>query len=221
MFSFDDNIRLKRRLPPEILRRASGGIAYISHPLRLRILEFLDVKGPSSVSSIATATHAPQVIVSQALRKMRDAGMVRTHRRGIFVYYEIDMEYPASIFVCLRKLFGHMTDQLKFMRDDYREILPTDYTTMAANRIKLFANYDKMKILEYLMYAGESCVGDIVNAVATPQVKVSQILKKLGDDGFVASRRDGRHVYYSVLPGVHKTAISCIHKRYDRVGDAF
>jgi len=221
MNSNDDDIKLKRRLPPEILRRASNGIAYISHPLRLRILEFLDVNGPSSVSAIAAAVAAPQVIVSQALRKMRDAGMVRTERRGIFIYYEIDAEYPASIFVCLRKLFGHMTDQLRFLRDGYREILPTDYTTMAANRIKLFANYDKMKILEYLMYAGESCVTDIVGAVDAPQAKVSQILKKLADDGFVAPRRDGRHVFYNVVPGVHKTAIACIHKRFDRMGDAF
>ena len=212
---------IKRPLPADIMARASRGIAYISHPLRLRILEYLDVYGMSSVSAFARATNTEQVIISQHLRKMREANLLRTHRRGIFVYYQINEEYPASIFVCLRKLFGHMTDQLKFLKEDYRQILPTDYTTMAANRIKLFAHADKMRILEYIMYRDTSCVTDIASGTALPQIKVSQYLKKLSEDGFVSSRRAGRFVYYSITPGIHQTAIGCIHKRFDAVGDKF
>lgn len=212
---------IKNQLPAHIMARASRGIAYISHPLRLRILEWLDVNGASSVSSIARGTGTEQMIVSQALRKMRDANLVRATRHGIFVYYEINEEYPASIFVCLRKLFGHMTDQLKFLHDDYREILPTDYTTMAANRIKLFAHIDKMRILEYLLWRGESCVCNIATGTGLSQIKVSQYLKKLSDDGFVLSRRSGRFIYYCITSGVHQTAIGCIHKRYNTVGDKF
>ncbi|MDE6570632.1 MAG: metalloregulator ArsR/SmtB family transcription factor [Alphaproteobacteria bacterium] len=215
------DVVIDKQLPAHIMARAARGISYISHPTRLRILEFLDVHGMSSVSAIARGVNVDQMIVSQHLKKMRDAHLVHTTRRGIFVYYEIGAEYPASIFICLRKLFGYMTDQLKFLRDDYREILPTDYTTMAANRIKLFAHVDKMRILEYLTYAGESCVCDIARATKIPQVKMSQYLRKLSDDDFVTSRRDGRFVYYTITPGVHKTTIGCIHKRYDRVGDAF
>ena len=114
-----------------------------------------------------------------------------------------------------------MTDQLKFLRANYKEILPNDYTTMAANRIKLFANYDKMRILEYLTYNGESCVSEIVEGTKIPQIKVSQYLKKLSDDDFVKSHREGRFVYYDITAGVHKTTIGCIHKRYDKVGSNF
>jgi len=212
---------IKSPLPAHIMARAARGIGYISHPLRLRILEWLDVNGTSSVSAISRGVSAEQMIVSQHLRKMRDANLVRTTRHGIFIYYEINEEYPASIFVCLRKLFGHMTDQLKFIRDDYREILPADYTTMAANRIKLFAHADKMCILEYLMYSGEACVCNIAAGTDLPQTKVSQYLKKLSDDDFVTSRRAGRFVYYTITAGVHQTAIGCIHKRYERVGENF
>ena len=215
------DVKIKNILPREIMERATRGLTYIAHPLRLRILEFLDVYGMSSVSAIARGVGAEQMIVSQSLRKMRDANLVQTHRCGIFVYYEICRDYPASIFVCMRKLFGHMTDQLKFLRATHKEILPTDYTTMVANRIKLFANFDKMRILEYLTYNGESCVSEIVSGTQIPQIKVSQYLKKLLDDDFVKSRRDGRHVYYDTTPGVHKTTIGCIHKRYDNVGPAF
>lgn len=204
------DVKITKLLPREIMERAARGIGHISHPLRLRILEFLDVNGMSSVSAIARGVGTEQMLVSQSLRKMRDANLVRTHRRGIFIYYEICEEYPASIFVCLRRLFGFMTDQICFLRDEYREILPADYTTMSANRIKLFANYDKMRILEFLTYNGESCVCQIVDGTQIPQVKVSQYLKKLSDDDFVKSRRDGRYIYYTITNGLHKTTIGCI-----------
>ncbi len=216
-----NDVKITQQLPTNIMERAARGLSYISHPTRLRILEFLDVFGPSSVSAIARGVNTEQMIVSQHLKKMRDANLVHTTRRGIFIYYDICEEYPASIFVCLRKLFGHMTDQLKFLNDNHKEILPTDYTTMAANRIKLFANYDKLRILEYLIYAGESCVCDISQATGIVQVKLSQYLKKLYDDDFVKSRRAGRYIYYEITPGVHKTTIGCIHKRYDKISNNF
>ena len=95
---------MTKQLPPEIMKKAVKGISYIAHPLRLRILEFIDVNGPSSVSAITKAVKEEQMIVSQSLKKLRDANLVKTERRGIFIYYNIHEEYPASIFVCLRKL---------------------------------------------------------------------------------------------------------------------
>lgn len=197
------------------MKRAARGIAYIAHPLRLRILEYLDVNGASSVSAITKGVREEQVIVSQSLKKLREANLVRTERRGIFIYYQIQEEYPASIFTCIRKLFGYMTDNFYYLKDDYKAVLPRDYTTMVANQIKLFANYDKMRILEYLFLNGESNVSDIIKGVDSEQLKVSQYLKRLRDDGFVNARRDGRFVYYKITKGVHETAVGCIRKRYD------
>ena len=182
---------MNKQLPPEIMKKAVLGISYIAHPLRLRILEYLDVNGASSVSSITKALEEEQVIISQSLKKLREANLVKTERRGLFIYYKIHEEYPASIFVCIRKLFGYMTNNFYFLSDNYKALLPKDYTTMVANRIKLFANYDKMRILEYL--------------------------KRLRDDGFVTARRDGRFIYYKITSGVHKTAIECIRKRYNNL----
>ena len=93
---------MQKPLPTEIMKKAVKGISYISHPLRLRILEYLDVNGQSSVSAITKALGAEQAIVSQSLKKMRENSLVKTTRRGIFIYYDICEEYPASIFVCLR-----------------------------------------------------------------------------------------------------------------------
>lgn len=209
---------LEQQLPPEIMKQAVKGISYIAHPLRLRILEFLDVNGEASVSQITKAVNAEQMIVSQSLKKFRDAGLVTTKRHGIFIYYSIHEEYPASIFECLRKLYGYMTDSIRFLADGYKAVLPQDYTTMAANRIKLFANYDKMRILEFLLLNGESNVTQIVLSTQNDQLKVSQYLRRLKDDEFVTCRRDGRFIYYNITKGVHKTALQCIHKRYEKIG---
>ena len=78
---------MEQQLPENIMRKAVKGISYIAHPLRLRILEYLDVNGSSSVSAITKALGEEQVIISQSLKKMREANLVRTNRRGIFIYY--------------------------------------------------------------------------------------------------------------------------------------
>ena len=101
---------MSEQLPINVMKKAAKGISYISHPLRLRILEFLDVNGASSVSAITKGIDGEQVFVSQSLRKLREAGLVKTKRHGIFIYYDIQEEYPASIFFCIRKLFGYMTN---------------------------------------------------------------------------------------------------------------
>ena len=41
---------IDKQLPVEVMKQAAKGISYIAHPLRLRILEFLDVNGEASVS---------------------------------------------------------------------------------------------------------------------------------------------------------------------------
>ena len=64
---------MDKQLPLDIMKRAAKGISYIAHPLRLRILEFLDVNGAACVSDITKAVGEEQVIVSQNLRKLRDA----------------------------------------------------------------------------------------------------------------------------------------------------
>ena len=204
-----------QQLPYETARKAVRGLYYLSHPLRLRILEFIDINGSSSVSAITKGVREEQAVVSQSLKKLRDADLVKTKRCGLFIYYDIREEYPASIFICIRKLFGYMTDNFYFLTDGYKAPLPRDYTTMVANRIKLFANYEKFRILEFLTLFGESNVSDIIRGIDSPQLKVSQYLKRLRDDGFVSARRDGRFIYYSITQGVHKTAVQCIHKRYD------
>lgn len=207
---------MTEQLSYEIMKQAVKGVSYIGHPLRLQIIEYLDVYGSSSVSKIAKGVEEEQMIVSQSLKKLRDAGLVKAQRKGIFIYYTLNGAYPASLFLCIRKMYGYMTDSFNFLIEGYKEILPRDFTMMTANQIKLFAHIDKMRILEYLTLFGEKCVTDIVNGVGLEQLKVSQYLKKLRDEGFIKSRKEGRFVYYQITKGIHKTVIQCMHKRFGK-----
>ena len=76
---------MTEQLPIDTMKKAVKGLSYISHPLRLRILEFLDVNGSSSVSAITKGINGEQIFVSQSLKKLRESGMVKTERRGIFI----------------------------------------------------------------------------------------------------------------------------------------
>ena len=207
---------MEQQLNYETMKFAAKGLSYLGHPMRLRIVEYLDVFGASSVSAIAKGIGEDQLFVSQSLKKLREADLVQTERHGIFIYYHLSGEYPASVFVCIRKLFGLVSGQMQFLEDGYKAILPKEFTNLAANQIKLFTHIDKMRILEFLIINGKSCVTDIVNATGLEQIKVSQYLKKMREDEFVKSERDGRFIYYNITKGVHKTAIQCLRKHFSR-----
>ncbi len=205
---------MQKQLSVETMEKAVRGVYDIGHPVRLRILEFLDVNGASSVSAIADGIGEDRLVVSQSLKKMRDADLVKTRRKGVFIYYMLNGDYPASLFVCARKLYGYMTDDFSYLADGCKKILPRDFTTMTANHIKLFAHIDKMRILECLTLFGECCVSDIVEKTGVEQIKVSQYLKRMRDCGFVSARKQGRFVYYSVTNGIHKTIVKCVHRHF-------
>ncbi len=64
-------------------------LAAIAHPIRFRILEFIDQEGEINVNRIYRSLNLEQSITSQHLRIMRDAGIVKARRSGKFINYSI------------------------------------------------------------------------------------------------------------------------------------
>ena len=73
----------KLQLSSELLRA-------LAHPLRLKILEFIDQHKVINVNKIYNTLRLEQSITSQHLRILRSAGLVRTDRDGKFIHYSID-----------------------------------------------------------------------------------------------------------------------------------
>ena len=58
----------------------------LSDPTRLRIVEALTLEC-ESVSAIVEMTELSQPLVSHHLRVLREHGLARAERRGVFTYY--------------------------------------------------------------------------------------------------------------------------------------
>jgi ArsR family transcriptional regulator len=74
----------------EELQAASEIMRALAHPLRLKMLHFMDEKGASCVNDIFEAMGIEQSIASQHLRILRQTGLVFTRREQKFVYYSVN-----------------------------------------------------------------------------------------------------------------------------------
>ncbi len=79
----------------ERLKTSVEMLRALAHPLRLKILEFIDSRGTVNVNKIYHSLGIEQSITSQHLRIMRLAGVLHARREGKFVYYSID--YPTVL----------------------------------------------------------------------------------------------------------------------------
>jgi DNA-binding transcriptional ArsR family regulator len=73
----------------ERLSVASEILRALTHPLRLKILEFIDKHESINVNKIYNTLKLEQSITSQHLRILRNAGLVTTEREGKFIHYRV------------------------------------------------------------------------------------------------------------------------------------
>ncbi|MCP3928358.1 MAG: helix-turn-helix transcriptional regulator [Bacteroidetes bacterium] len=74
------------------LEEASNILRALSHPLRMKIIEFIDQNETINVNKIYNTLRLEQSITSQHLRILRLAGIVNTERDGKFIHYAIDYD---------------------------------------------------------------------------------------------------------------------------------
>ncbi|MBI6629519.1 ArsR/SmtB family transcription factor [Pontibaca salina] len=72
-----------------------------------------------------------------------------------------------------------------------------DRAADAATYLKTLAHEGRLMILCHLS-AGERSVGELEALLDIRQAAVSQMLARLRDEGLVATRRDGKTIYYSL-----------------------
>lgn len=59
----------------------------LAHPVRIKILKELIIRGACSVNQIVDILGIPQSTVSQHLSKMKSQKLIRADRKGLEVYY--------------------------------------------------------------------------------------------------------------------------------------
>ena len=87
----------------DTLERVTPVIRNVAHPLRLRILDYLDQAGAArNVTDITEAVGASQAIVSQQLRILKDTGVLTAKREGSFMFYGLADRSVLLILECIR-----------------------------------------------------------------------------------------------------------------------
>ncbi len=93
----------------EKLNVSSELMRALAHPLRLKIIDFIDKNPSINVNKIYNNLRLEQSITSQHLRILRDSGLVEAERDGKFVFYGLN--YP--LIQKAVKAIGRYNDALK------------------------------------------------------------------------------------------------------------
>lgn len=208
-----------RPLPKSIFEKSVQQMRSKGHPLRLRILEYLDVYGTTCVSDLAVILEMDSLSVSQALKYLRTQGILKGIRCGRSVFYDYEDQTARGLFVCMRRQFGILTGKKEFENPEYKTLLPTDFVICVAERIKLLSHVDRMRILEQLWLHNSLNVSQLSEVLGFSPLYVSQCLKKLREDCFVTCEKQGRFANYRICAELPKTLIRCMHNRYGSLKD--
>ncbi|HEY5562822.1 MAG TPA: metalloregulator ArsR/SmtB family transcription factor [Clostridiaceae bacterium] len=77
----------------------------LAHPIRLCIVKGILEKGQCNVSHMQTCLKIPQSTVSQHLQKLRYAGVIEGHRKGLEVNYKITDERIIKLINSILKSY--------------------------------------------------------------------------------------------------------------------
>ncbi len=96
----------KVRFSSDKLNYSCNLMRALAHPLRLKILEFIDQKGETSVNKIYHKLQIEQSITSQHLKILRLAGVVDGKRDGKKVFYTINYQVVMKASKALNNFLG-------------------------------------------------------------------------------------------------------------------
>lgn len=89
----------------------------IAHPLRLRALLLLAQEGELCVCELTHALGVAQPMISRHLAQLREAGVVRDRREGLWVHYSLHAELPEWAQGVLDNTCRGVADQAPFGDD--------------------------------------------------------------------------------------------------------
>ena len=78
----------------------------LAHPMRLRILEYIDDEGETNVNKIYRSLNIEQSITSQHLRVLRLADVVQCEREGKMVVYKIKYDVVTKAETALNNFLA-------------------------------------------------------------------------------------------------------------------
>lgn len=98
--------KTKVRFDHQKLQYSTVLMKALAHPLRLKILEFIDLKGVINVNKIYNNLQIEQSVTSQHLRLLRLAGVVNARKEGKYVHYNINYDVLSKAERAVNRFLG-------------------------------------------------------------------------------------------------------------------
>lgn len=92
----------KPTLSAEKLEFASSMFKMLGHPLRLQLVELLDVHGEKTVNELAELCQQSQPTVSLYLNRLKTLGLLGSRRSGNQTYYFLAHPKIPTLLDCIR-----------------------------------------------------------------------------------------------------------------------
>lgn len=89
-------------LPDELVQETARMLRCLGHPMRLRILDFLEQNDECTVTEIHEGVGLEQAVCSQHLNLMRDKGILARRKEGVNVFYRLGDPRSVKVLMCLR-----------------------------------------------------------------------------------------------------------------------
>lgn len=89
-------------LTPARLDFASSMFKILGHPLRLKLVELLDVHGERTVGELAELSQESQPTVSLYLNRLKTMGLLGSRRAGNQTYYFVVHPKISTLLDCVR-----------------------------------------------------------------------------------------------------------------------
>lgn len=86
----------------ELVEFAATMLKCVGHPIRLRIVELLEVHGELPVNQLQDELEIAQAVASQHLTKMKALGLLRAQRRQGMVFYSVALPQLFKLLECIR-----------------------------------------------------------------------------------------------------------------------
>jgi len=98
--------RTKVTFQQEKLTMSTELMRALAHPLRLKILEFLDQNKNIQVNQIYNTLKIEQSIASQHLRILKNAGVLVADKDGKYMHYTIDYLKVSNAVKAINRFMG-------------------------------------------------------------------------------------------------------------------
>lgn len=151
----------------------------LSSPKRLELMDLL-AQGPKAVEQLAKITGMSVANVSQHLQTLHESRLVRSHKRGNFVIYDIAEPSVAEFMVSLHRLSEKQLVEIQKLKS---EILHHGVSMEPIAMEELLVRMDRGEVvLLDVRPEDEYAMGHIPGAISIPMKELEKHLASLPSD---------------------------------------